>query len=578
MERIKKIFAHVRDLFLSMTPANRVLVSLLVLVLIFSLGYLIVGSVKQSDSASKYIKVYNGAHFSSEEVRAIDNALADDNLKDYKWEGDQLLVPKKSQSSYIASIAIKGAVNPKGTALNETTQNLNTWESTKIIDERLFQAKSVVLSEVIAKFPGVVSAQVIANKRDKWNKNVWFREKIPSIAIYVDSLYFKPLPDDTITAIGNSAASAFGITDKREITITDRRNSRIYYGSGEEVNSQGANAYAKAQKHYQEDWNNEIYNMLNIKGLQVQTSVLLKTRFNERALDVTQRIAKDPFYEHTDKYNLDIEGADRGARPGQISMSSRPLINPVSSQSDKSKLSEKRDESEKTKSIGGIESRYEVYSLIPDRVTATLRIPRPYIREHWIAKNSKQGEPAPEPTPEQLIEEEQVIQNTIRQDVGKIFEHYRGDSRSADPYDMVQISFYNPIPEPEVLLTNWQKIQMWLYRNWQTLSLMGLVISGLCVLWSVTRPVKPPQIVIYEAPEVPMEVIEAQAKAKAEAEAAEAAAEAAAKEEDIDRTLEPFGSIRSIRDEIAELVAQNPEAAAAVLRQWIGNVALVENK
>jgi flagellar biosynthesis/type III secretory pathway M-ring protein FliF/YscJ len=107
---------------------------------------------------------------------------------------------------------------------------------------------------------------------------------------------------------------------------------------------------------------------------------------------------------------------------------------------------------------------------------------------------------------------------------------------------------------------------------------MGLVLGGLCVLWTITRPVKPPQIVIYEAPEVPMEVIEAKAQAKAEAEAAAIAAEAAAREEEIDRTLEPFGSIRSIRDEIAELVAENPEAAAAVLRQWIGNVALTENK
>ncbi|MDR2641906.1 MAG: hypothetical protein LBC74_03855 [Planctomycetaceae bacterium] len=576
MERFKKIFAHVRDLFLSMTPANRVLVSLLTLVLIFSLGYLIVGGIRRADPTSKYVKLYNGMHFTSEEMRATENALADANLKDYRWIGDQLEVSKPSQASYIAAIAVKNAVNPKGSALNETTKNISTWESTKLIDEKIFQAKSQVLAEAIAKFPGVISAEVIANKRDKWNKNVWFREKVPSIAVYVDAVYYKPLPEDTIIAIGNSVASAFGITDKREITISDRRNSRTYYGNGEEVGSSGAGAYAKAQKKYQEEWNKEIYEMLNIKGLRVQTSVILKTKYNERALDVIQRIAKDPFYEHTDKYNLDIEAAERGGRPGQISMSSRPLINPITTLSDKSKLSEKRDEREMTKSIGGTETHFEVFPLIPDRVTATLKIPRQYILDNWLAKNSKPGEPAPEPTPEQLAEEERLIQTTIRQDVGKIFEHYRGESRSADPYDMVQVSFYNPIVEPEVVLTNWQKFQKWLLHNWQTLSLMGLVLGGLCVLWSITRPVKPPQIVIYEAPEVPMEVIEAQAKAKAEAEAI--AAEAAAKEENIDRTLEPFGSIRSIRDEIAELVAENPDAAAAVLRQWIGNVAVTDNK
>ncbi|MDR1484691.1 MAG: hypothetical protein LBT09_07690 [Planctomycetaceae bacterium] len=576
MERFKKIYAHVLDLFLSMTPANRVLVSLLALVLIFSLGYLIVGGVRQADPASKYVKLYNGMHFTSEEMRAIDNALADANLKDFRWVGgDQLEIPKSSQANYIAAIAMSSAVKPKGDALNETTRTLNTWESTKIIDEKLFQAKAKVIAEAIARFPGVVFAEVIANKRDKWNKNVWFREKIPSIAVYVDAVYFQPLPDETIVAIGSTVANAFG-TDRREITISDRRNSRTYYGNGEEVDSNGMGAYAKAQKRYQDNWNKEIYQMLNIKGMNVQTSVVLKTEFNERALDVTQRIAKVPFYEHHDKYNLDIEADARGGRPGQIAMTARPLINPAMALSDKSKLSEKRDESETTKSLGGIEKRYEVFPLVPDRVTATLRIPRQHILDNWLAKNAKPNEPAPEPTPEQLAEEEQLLQNTIKQNVGNMFVLYRGESRSADPYDMVQVSFYNPIVEPEIELTNWQKMQKWLLQNWQTLSLMGLVLGGLCVLWSITRPIKPPQIVIYEAPEVPMEVIEAQAKAKADAEAA--AAEAAAQEEDIDRTLEPFGSIRSIRDEIAELVAENPDAAAAVLRQWIGNVVMAENK
>jgi hypothetical protein len=579
MERIKKIYAHVRDLFLSMTPTNRIIVSLLSLVLIFSLGYLIVGGIKKSDPTSAYVKIYNGYHFSSEEVRAVEDALADSNLKDFRWVGDQLEVHRNNQSKYIAVIALSSAVHPKGVALAETTKNLSTWESSKIIDERLFHAKSQVLAEAIARFPGVVSAEIIPNKRDKWNKNVWFREKVPSISVFVDALYFKPLPEDTIVAIGNSVKTAFGITDLREITITDRRNSRIYYGNGEDVDSSGPGAYAKAQKNQQEYWEKRIHDLLNIKGLQVQTSIILKTKYNERALDVTQRIAKDPFYEHTDKYSLDIEAAERGGRPGQISMSARPLINPITTLSDKSKLAEKRDENEKTKSIGGTEERYEVFPLVPDRITATLRIPRDYIRDSWIAKNKNNntGSPPPEPTPEQLAEEEQLLQNTIRQDVGNMFINYRGDSRSADPYNMVQVSFYNQIVEPEIELTNWQKIQMWLYQHWQTLSLMGLVLGGLCVLFSITRPVKPPQIVIYEAPEVPMEVIEAQAKAKADAEAA-AAAEASASDEDIDRTLEPFGSIRSIRDEIAELVAENPEAAAAVLRQWIGNVALAESK
>jgi flagellar biosynthesis/type III secretory pathway M-ring protein FliF/YscJ len=57
------------------------------------------------------------------------------------------------------------------------------------------------------------------------------------------------------------------------------------------------------------------------------------------------------------------------------------------------------------------------------------------------------------------------------------------------------------------------------------------------------------------------------------------AEEAAAEEQkEFENSLGELGSIRSLREEIAELIAKNPEAAAAAIRQWIGNAVLVEAK
>ncbi|MDR1924325.1 MAG: hypothetical protein LBQ66_08120 [Planctomycetaceae bacterium] len=560
---------------MSMTLGNRILIVLLAMMLTVSLGYLIVGSIRQADPASKYVKIYDGRNFSGEEKRAVDDALAKENLSKARWVGDKLEVPVDQRAAYAAAISRNSAVRVRSTALNETINNLSTWESRAIIDEKKFQATAQVVADEIAAYPEIANATVVPNKRDNWNKNVWAREKITSLTVYVDTVFFQPLPENTVAAIGHSVATAFGITNMREITIADRKNSRTYYGNGDEVGTTSGGAYSKAQKKQQEIWNAQIHNVLNIKGLQVQTSVVLKTKFNERALDVTQRISKEPFYEHTDNYSLESQFGGRFGRPGQIAMGSVPLIQPIAGRDDMSKLSEKRDEREATKSIGGIEERFEFFPLVPERIMATLRIPRDYVLENWRRNNPAAQS---EPTPEQITETEEMIRRNIKQDIGTLLLPYKGETRSADPYDMVQVSFYNPIVEPEIILTRWEQVQQWLLQNWHTLGLMGLVVSGLCVLWSVTRPVKPAPIVIYEAPEVPMDVIEAKAKAKADAEAAVAATEAAAADEDIDRTLEPFGSIRSIRDEIAELVEENPEAAAAVLRQWIGNVAMAENK
>jgi flagellar biosynthesis/type III secretory pathway M-ring protein FliF/YscJ len=118
-------------------------------------------------------------------------------------------------------------------------------------------------------------------------------------------------------------------------------------------------------------------------------------------------------------------------------------------------------------------------------------------------------------------------------------------------------------------------------QHWQNLGLMSLVFCGLAVLWLISKPQKPDSIVIYEGLETPLEALDARIAEKIRREEAAAAADAAAadeEQEELENTLGDLGSIRSLKDEIAELIARNPEAAAAVIRQWIGNAVLVEAK
>jgi len=66
-------------------------------------------------------------------------------------------------------------------------------------------------------------------------------------------------------------------------------------------------------------------------------------------------------------------------------------------------------------------------------------------------------------------------------------------------------------------------------------------------------------------------------------EAERLAAEAAAEEEEriaAEEAARNFGDLASVHtllDEVAELIQVNPEAAAAIVRQWIGNAVLMEN-
>ena len=48
--------------------------------------------------------------------------------------------------------------------------------------------------------------------------------------------------------------------------------------------------------------------------------------------------------------------------------------------------------------------------------------------------------------------------------------------------------------------------------------------------------------------------------------------------EEAARNFEDFGTVRTLLDDVAELIRDNPEAAAAIIRQWIGNAVLVEQR
>jgi flagellar M-ring protein FliF len=577
VEHLKKIYVQLRDLFLSMTPGNRIIAALLLTTLMVSLGYLMVGSIKPGDPKSKYVYLYNGWHFTQEEQRAVENALADAKLRNHEWIGDQLRVPKSSQAVYAATIHEAKAIDTRGDARKQAVLALTPWASAKMMDKQEINAVSQDLADEIGKMKGVAGASVIPSLRKDWDRNIWAKKEVFSVSVFIDTISFKPLEDNTISAIGGAVQGAFRNADLKEIKIIDSRNNRSYNGAGEELTG-GPGDYLRQQVRWQEVYKDKIYNLLpHIEGLQVETTVELTKILSEKIFQV-EHGKPTKLTEHVLGLDFMKTGYDRFGRPGQIAQMSRPLIDPQADLAGGAKTTEKKHEQEYTNALQGQEANTEVVPFTPVRVLASLRIPHEHVLATWLQKNNRQGEIPPEPTPEQLAEEEVLIQQDTKRSVAKLLEPYR-NPKEPDPLSLVEVNFYQPIREPEVILTTWQQIQLWLKQNWQSLSLMGLVLCGLCVLWSITKPPKPEPIVIYEAPGTPQEVIEALAKAKAEAEAAaqaEAEAEAAEAQEEIDRMLDPFGSIRSLKDEIAELIAENPDAAAAVLRQWIGNAVLVE--
>jgi len=570
MDYVKQLYAQLRDLFLSMTPGNRIIASLLAAVLVVSLGYLLVGSVKtESTPEGKYVYLYDDREFEGDEKSSVESALAKDGLHAHDWIGNKLRVPKKLSAKYGATIAMANALIPRYNNRKTTVEGTSPWESGKAMENKKEQATARDLADAITLLPDIATAQVFPNSRREYNRKMLQFQWIPSVSVVVKAKTNKPLSDDAVVAIAGAVAPAFGVVDYKEIKIIDSKNQKTYNGLGQEQGGSGT-SYGRAQAQYQERFKDQIYNLFPmIHGLQVETSVELTQKINENVFMVQH---DDPTVIHSHVRGTDFEktDADRYGRPGQIPQMSRPLIDSTANISAQAKTKEVTHENETSNALQGKEDRYEMIPLVPQKVVASLQVPRSYIMGLWLKKNTKKGETPQEPTEEQLDAESVLVLDNMKKQVEHLLRLYRDPKNP----ECVAITDYPDDPEEETVLTAWEKFQCWLVDNWQTLGLMGLVLAGLGVLWLITRPEKPEPIVIYEAPEVPLELLEA--RARAEAEAVAAAAEEELDDDGMPRTLEPFKSMLSLQEEIAELIEQNPEAATAVLRQWIGTVVLAE--
>ena len=102
-----------------------------------------------------------------------------------------------------------------------------------------------------------------------------------------------------------------------------------------------------------------------------------------------------------------------------------------------------------------------------------------------------------------------------------------------------------------------QYVLTWFGQYWSTVSLLGLVLVSLLVLRSIARAA-PEATPTYGKPVV----------AKAEQpQPQEAQAEKPETPTRLKRARKPG---MSLRDELSQLVAEDPDAAANILRTWIG--------
>lgn len=205
-------------------------------------------------------------------------------------------------------------------------------------------------------------------------------------------------------------------------------------------------------------------------------------------------------------------------------------------------------------------TRTDHVGLTPEKVTVSVVVPVTYFEDIWRRNNPPAAGQLPQqPTAADLTTIEEAERQRIQTAVYNQIPH--GQAQAAE---LVSVTAFTPIPVAAAPAPGVPALAAsWLAQYWSTLGMLGLAGVSLVFLRSMMNAAPAPQET--PAPQVFPRAAGVQDTATA---AAAEKAEASAKS----RLRRRVSNGPSLRDDLVELVRDDPDSAANILKGWIGSV------
>jgi len=365
--------------------------------------------------------------------------------------------------------------------------------------------------------------------------------------------------DQTLAnAICGTIMGGVGGVTPENITVIDNAASRTFRGDSEDLAGSAGGSYATQTREWEEHYRNNILDSLrDVRGVSVRCNVELskeKSVFKE-SIDHDQKTIAREMEEET--LTRSFQGAEPAGRPGPVSQANGP--NRLAASQGKGS-SEDADESKIKQAnvpIQSTQTKTEMAGLVPEQVKVSINVPRTHIEDIWHQTNDKPDEEPKTPDPNELAPLEQAEVAKIKSIAAGLIPDVQGMD---DLTELVEVRVFQPIagePIPDPGIT--ESALTWLGQSWQTLGLIGLAFFSLLMIRSMVKSA--PAVGVAEAP------AGGSGSGQMSEEENQAAAQPNAPQ------LVRFGtSGKSLKDEVSDLVSEDPDAAASVLRNWIGHV------
>ncbi|MEQ8791433.1 MAG: hypothetical protein RIC55_34540 [Pirellulaceae bacterium] len=557
MDFLNKAYAQVVELFRSMGPAARITTGLLLAVLVAAVYYLFQFQVS---SGGEYL--FSGRVFTQTELAEMEAAFAKAGLGGSTIDGNRIRIPAGMKAEYMAALADNGSLPVDlSTIFDEVFASENALTgSADLRSQKLKNAREKYISMVVSKMVGVEWATV----RFDQDQSRSLRPKLDSRAMVA----VKPrgntnLEADRVQAIRGTVAAVVAGLKPEHVTITDLNAGRAFVGTVGGVD--GADSLYAAQKaHFENLYRQKVMSQLSVyPGVVVGVDVELdpKLRYDTNRFQIDPKSTVAMRQRDVTKSSTNTEPGPAG-RPGAESngVGNTPQVVGVESGS-KSEMKESENEQDLIASQSTI--REEMAGLTPEKVKVSIGVPNSYFEKVWRERNPPEegAEPAVADASEL-----QTIELAVKKEIeDAVVNLLPAPAPGGDPYVPVRVTTFTDIPlaaEPGDSMTD--EAMSWLAGNWQTL---GMTLLGLCSLVMLRGMLRSSAAPSTSTPPV----------GGAAAPAAMNPSEDDEEDAHVSKHQRMLGVRRegapSLRDELAEMVNEDPDAAANVLRNWIGDAA-----
>ena len=554
MDFLNKAYAQLSELFQSMSPGSRITAALLLAIVVISLGYLFTYQVA---GPGEYL--LGGEPFPSAQLQEMEAAFGAAGLS-YEVESARIRIPRGQKAKYMAALVDADALPPQwGKAFDEALQNESVFLNKQQREERLKNAKQKELGMYISSMKGIRRAAVVYDT--KIERGGFTRTTLNTAAVSIEPVGSAELDERRVSAIRHLVAAAVAGMKPENVTVTDLKSGITHYGSPESGGGSMGDQYGALVRRYEQHWKKKILGALaHVPGVTVTPTVELD---RVKSL-VTRTVKPDPkgtAMRTTEKsHSREHQGSAPAGRPGF--QANQPNALPASTTKGST---ETEDESEATEEmlVGGMQEEKVNQGLTPKRVTIAVGVPSSYFVDIRNERNpTPPGEEPKSPEQNQLqqIQQEEVAK--IKQQVAGVLLEVEGVDDRADLVTVTTFQDITPatIPEPGMA----ENALTWFGQHWGTLGMIGLAMFSLVMLRSMIRAVP--------AGPRPQYAKVSPSTVSKEPERGSGIGIADTEEAKVKRRLERFAAGgQSLRDELSDIVKEDPDVAANILRTWIGS-------